>query len=144
MSKALHQEGEAEIAKLLDKLRKKKEEGGFGVERIVNLNAWDNPFHPISDRLISVLVGVFKVEKLNWYKYDLDLDALKRYGAHLRKLWLYSSCNWGTLFHWTSEDGFLNSGHFPHVSYAPLSHYAPITYPLLTLNLARGSAYHHC
>lgn len=133
MSKASHQEGVKEIVKLLNKLRKKKEEGGFGVERIIHLNALDNAFHPINDGTIAILVNAFKVEKLNWYKYDLDLDVLKPIGANLRKLWLYSSSNWGTLFHWTSEEGLLDSGKFPQVSFAHPCYYALVVYMFLTL-----------
>jgi hypothetical protein len=144
MSNASHQESAAEIVGLLNKLRKKKGEGGFGVERIVNLNAWDNPLYPINDTTIAILVDVFKVEKLDWYKYDLDLDIIKCVGARLRKLWLYSSSNWGILFHWTSEEGFLNSADFPQVSFAHLNHYSPVAYLFLTLKLARGGAYYHC
>jgi hypothetical protein len=136
MSRASHREGVEEILKLLKILRTEKVDGGFGVERIIQLNALDNTFHPIGDEIIALLAKAFKVEKLNWYKYDLDLDVLKQIGANLRKLWLYSSGNWGTLFYWTSGEGLLDSRSFPQVSIVHPGFCALVIYNFLTLKTA--------
>ncbi|KAF2802521.1 subtilisin-like protein [Mytilinidion resinicola] len=99
----LHQE----VIDLLTKLRRP-----FGVEKIVSLTVWDNPFHPMSDLVIAESVRLYQIEELNWCKLDLDLDVLKNRATSLRKLCLYSSGNWGILYHWLSPEGLASTEHF--------------------------------
>jgi hypothetical protein len=108
MSMALNQSFDSEIIQMFNALKTI-----FKVDKIVSLTAWDNPLHPLPDYKIAIIVDAFKVEELKWCKQDFDLDVLRPRAASLRRLSLFSSGNWGTLYHWTSLGGLLS---FPKVS----------------------------
>lgn len=78
-----------------------------GVRQIIELDIPDNHLQPLSDELISEKVLKYKVQDLNWRRLDINLDLLSESESKdtLKKLQLYSSGNWSTLYHWASEQG---------------------------------------
>ena len=86
----------------------------YSVEKIVKLVAKDQVLHPMSDSQIAWIVETFNVEDLDWAKYNMDLDHIRRrttreadpWTSSLRKITLYSTGHWGVVHHWTSlEEG---------------------------------------
>ncbi|KAK3684174.1 hypothetical protein B0T22DRAFT_469804 [Podospora appendiculata] len=85
----------------------------FKVDKIVKLEVKDNPSHPMDDLEIAGIVEKFKVEELDWAKYNMDLYPLRDVStdgrtSSLRKLKLYSTGHRGVLYHWISEEGIFS------------------------------------
>lgn len=96
------------------------------VKSIKELNIPDDHEWPLSESLVKIkMLQEFDVQVLDWRKLDLDLRILTEYNyasssilKNLTELKLYSSGNWGTLYHWASKDGLLS---FPNVRTRPLN-----------------------
>ncbi|KAJ5657425.1 uncharacterized protein N7484_001074 [Penicillium longicatenatum] len=84
------------------------------VENIRELKILDSTTSPLSDWFFCKFVSTkFHISKLDWRKLDIDLTILAETGDYLEELTLYSSGNWGVLYHWTSLDGLAQ---YPKVS----------------------------
>jgi len=50
---------------------------GFGVQKIIELTAFDHLSSPVKDEIIAIYVISFQIEELNWWKFDFDLTVLQ-------------------------------------------------------------------
>jgi hypothetical protein len=89
------------ISDLFDSLRRK-----FGVLKIVKLEAKQTPRHPFADEIMAGIIDTFRVEDLDWRKYDMDTSLILP-NSSLRNVTLYSTGHWGVLHHWTSVEGIV-------------------------------------
>jgi hypothetical protein len=116
------------VRKLFTWLQTKK------VKAIVRLVLPDSETHPLSEEFFKeVILNKFSISRLNWRKLDINLDVLyspitlhsgrspeikvKNAAAQVKNddeekpiqvllgVDLYSSGNWGPLYHWASEQG---------------------------------------
>lgn len=87
-----------------------------GVTTIIELNIPDNHVHPLAEAfVVDSFLKMFTVHKLDWRKLDISLRFLSENESvrnNLRELQLYSSTNWGVLYHWGSPAGLPQ---FPNV-----------------------------
>ena len=73
----------------------------------------DSATSPMSEELVQeAIIEQFEIEKFDWRKLDISLDILtgSNHSDKLKDLTLYSSCNWGVLYHWASDDGLVKLG----------------------------------
>jgi hypothetical protein len=86
------------------------------ITSIIELSIPDNHVSPLSEDTVEQhILCNFDIHVLDWRKLDINLRFLtesERAKNSLRKLHLYSSGNWGVLYHWASKDGLLK---LPHV-----------------------------
>jgi hypothetical protein len=78
------------------------------VQKIIELVVPDNHQYPLDEEFVErELIRKFEVEILDWRKLDIDLRPIiqsEGKAQSLRKLKLYSSGNWGSLYQWASAD----------------------------------------
>ena len=77
-----------------------------GVRKIFTLIVQDSLSKPTSEADILVVLNMFDIECLNWRRLDIDLEVFRdNHGfKQLRELYLYSSGNWASLYHWGMDD----------------------------------------
>lgn len=89
---------------------------GKGVTTIIELSIPDNHLHPLTEVfVVDSFLKMFTVHKLDWRKLDISLRFLLENDSVRNNLWelqLYSSTNWGVLYHWGGPDGLPK---FPNV-----------------------------
>lgn len=84
-----------------------------GVKTIKDLKMPDSATSPMSEELVQeAIIEQFEIEKFDWRKLDISLDILtgSKHSDKLKDITLYSSCNWGVLYHWASDDGLVKLG----------------------------------
>jgi hypothetical protein len=83
----------------------------MGVESIKELVIPDSYISPLSAEFLRMFIlNKFIISSLDWKVLDINLDLLttnERLIQNLKRLTLYSSGNWGVLYHWISMDGLV-------------------------------------
>ncbi|KAI1128630.1 peptidase S8/S53 domain-containing protein [Nemania abortiva] len=80
-----------------------------GVKTIRHLSIPDSATNPLCDIIVHhYITKRFSIERFDWRKLDINLEILTVGTSNeFTELTLYSSGNWGVLYHWASKEGLV-------------------------------------